>query len=445
MPCHAFDCFFHHRQQKANRFMKHQLSAIVLAHTLAMTTGSAAFAQASADISQTGQGNAAYAEQVENSNGSIAAVILQSGSNNRAGDPDSGTVSATTGGIWQKDNHGDTSAKVNQTGNGNLLRISQDGVTNKYARIAQIGNSNTGAIVQQSGNGGGAVLSQSGDDHNATITVKAGDFNPIYNSGYVQVSQSSRGNRAEVVHAGPGNTRVVQAGDNNTARLDSVANLFSGLSLEQYGRDNTASVTSLGFVRQYGDRNSAALLGFVQGFRGAASDYNIRGDITQMGSDNSARIDQRPSVGGGFAFINQAGSSNVASIETGGRYQGTTQIEQRGFANTATILQTAFQAGNISVSQQGSGHRSTVQQKGFALEQASTAQTGGNNTADIVQAGYLYNDAMIIQDGYRNRAVVAQGSSESYSNVARIYQQGNDFQAAIYQNGAGNRAAIRQR
>ena len=425
--------------------MKHPLSAIVLAHTLAMSMGGAALAQTSAYINQNGQGNAAYAEQVENSNGSIAAVILQSGSNNRAGDPDSGTVSANTGGIWQKDNHGDTSAKVNQIGNGNLLMISQEGVTNKYARIAQIGNSNTGAIVQQSGIGGGAVLSQNGDDHNAAITVKAGNFNPIYNSGYVQVSQFSRGNRAEVVHAGPGNTTVVQAGNNNTAKLDSVANLFSRLSLEQYGSDNTASATSLGFVRQYGDRNSAALLGFVQGFRGAASDYNIRGDITQMGSDNSARIDQKPSVGGGFAFINQAGSSNVASIETGGRYQGTTQIEQRGFANSASINQLSFEAGHVSIIQYGAGHRSTVQQKGLAYEQASTLQTGANNTADIVQTGFLYNDALIIQDGYRNWAVVTQGSSESYSNVARITQQGNDFQAAIYQTGVSNRAAIRQR
>ena len=427
--------------------MKHQLSAVVLASILAMSLSGAAFAQTSADINQKGQDNAAYAEQVENANGSVAATIVQSGNNNRAGNPDSSAVSPAAGGIWQKDSGGNTMAEIRQTGNSNLGMVMQEGVTGKYARVTQIGNSHTGTIAQQGGTGGGAELMQTGEGQSATITVKPPSANPIYNSGVVEVSQFSRGNQAEVVHAGPGKTKVVQAGDNNTARLDSVASLFSGLSVEQYGRDNTASATSLGAVRQYGDRNSAALLGFVRGFRGASSDYNIRGDITQMGSDNSARINQSSSVGGGFASINQAGSSNVASIETSGRYQGFTQIEQRGFANSASIMQLSFEAGNVSISQEGTGHRSTVQQKGFGGDQASTAQTGASNTAEIYQESF-YNEAMITQDGYRNRAVVAQGAEngfETSSNMARITQQGNNFQAAIYQNGIRNSAAIRQR
>ena len=86
-----------------------------------------------------------------------------------------------------------------------------------------------------------------------------------------------------------------------------------------------------------------------------------------------------------------------------------------------------------------------MEQKGFAWDQARTVQTGDYNTAEIVQTAYLASEASIVQDGYRNRAVVTQSGSESYDNVARITQQGNDLQAAISQNGTSNRAAIRQR
>ncbi|MDB5844489.1 MAG: hypothetical protein JWP79_1799 [Polaromonas sp.] len=425
--------------------MKHQLSAVVLAHTLAMSMGSTAFAQTSADISQTGQGNAAYAEQVENSGASIAAAIVQSGSNNRAGDPDSGTVSGAAGGIWQKGNHGNTTAEVRQAGNSNLGMVTQEGVTGKYARVTQLGSSNTGAIAQQGGSGGGAALTQTGDEHTASITLRANPrSNPIYNSGVVEVSQFSQGNQAQVVHRGPGKTTVVQAGSYNTAKLDSQASLVRNLAVEQYGRNNTVSANSLGSVRQYGAGNSAMLLGDPNTFRGSSELYGTQGDIVQMGNDNNATINQRGSAGDGVGSIDQLGSSNIASIATGGRYGGRTQIEQRGYANSASIMQGSFQAGNVSISQQGTGHASTVQQRGFGLEQASTLQVGGDNTADIVQEAN-YDDALISQEGYRNRAVVAQGGYEGYANVARIYQQGNDFQAAIRQDGAGNRAVIRQR
>lgn len=425
--------------------MKHRLSAIVLTHTLAMTLGGAALAQTRADINQTGQGNAAYAEQVENSNASIAATIVQSGNNNRAGNPDSALVSLAEGGILQKGNFGNTTAEVRQTGNGNLGMVTQEGVTGKYARATQIGNGNTGAIVELGGTGGGAALTQIGDDHRASITLRA---NPrgsrINNSGMVDVNQFGQGNRAEVVETGVGTTTAVQAGINNTAKLDSPSSLVSNLAVEQYGRDNTVSANSLGSVLQYGAGNNAMLLGEPGNFRGPLELYGTRGDIVQMGNDNSASLNQRGSAGNGSGSIDQLGSSNIASIETGGRFEGRTRIEQRGYANSARIMQGSFEAGDVFISQQGSGHRSSIQQRGFGLEQASTVQVGGDHIADIVQEAN-YDDALISQDGYRNLAVVAQGGIQGYANVARIYQQGNDFQAFIRQDGVSNRAAIRQR
>lgn len=424
---------------------KYKLSAIALAYTLAMGLGGTALAQTTADINQSGQDNAAYAEQAGNSNGNITASIVQSGNSNRAGHADSSTVSATAGGIWQQGNQGTTSARISQSGNGNLGMIIQEGVTSKYARVTQQGNGNTGTITQQGGIGGGATLLQNGDSHSAKIMLQPGNYNPAFNAGVVEVSQFSQGNRAEVVHMGRGKTTVVQVGVNNAARLESYANLFSGLTVGQYGNFNTVTASSLGSVQQYGDRNSASLLGFVQNYRGPSDDYSIRGTINQMGYDNSAYINQTSSAGGGFASIDQWGSRNAASIEVAGRYGARTQIGQRGADNSASIMQGSFESRDVSISQQGTGNRSTVRQTSFADDQASTVQNGDYNTAEIVQAAYLFNEASITQDGYRNRAVIAQNGRESSSNVARITQQGNDLQAVISQNGTSNRAAIRQR
>lgn len=427
--------------------MKHQLSAIVLAHSIAMTLGGTALAQTSASINQAGQDNTAYAAQDGNSNGSMTATIVQSGIGNHAGNPDSAMVSQTAGGILQWGNRGNTTAEVRQTGNSNLGMVLQEGVNGKYARLTQIGRSNTGSIIEQGGSNGGGALTQIGDDHRAAVRIVSANprFESDGYSGVVEVSQFNRGNRAEVLHTGVGKTVLVQAGNDNTAKLNSPTNLVTGLTVEQYGRDNTVSASTIGSVRQYGAANGAVLTGNPSGFQGPPEYYGAQNLIEQNGTFNRASINQQASHGSIVASIDQLGSANVASIQTGGRYGAKTLIEQRGNANTAGILQTAFQAGNISISQQGAGHRSTVEQRGFALEQASTAQTGGHNTASIVQTGYLYNEALISQDGYRNRAVVTQGNFESYSNVARIHQQGNDFQAAIGQVGGSNHAAIRQR
>ena len=427
--------------------MKHKLSAIAFAYTLAMTMGGAALAQTSADISQTGQGNAAYAEQVSNSNGSTTASIVQSGNGNRAGNPDSSTVSDTAGGIWQKGNQGNTTAEVRQSGNSNLGMVSQEGVSGKYARVTQFGNNNTGTISQQGGIGGGAALLQTGQDQRAAITVLSGNprFESEGNAGVVEVSQFSQGNRAEVVQRGVGKTTLVQAGSNNTARLDSPSSLARSLIVEQFGRDNTVSTVALGSVRQYGSGNSAMLLGGPGGFQGPSEFYAAQNSIEQSGNFNHASINQQASHGDIVASINQLGSSNTASISTSGRYGGKTQIDQRGNANSASIVQNNFEARNASITQSGTGNRSTVEQKGFAWDQARTVQTGDYNAAEIVQTAYLASEASIIQDGYRNRAVVTQSGRESYDNVARITQQGNDLQAAISQNGTSNRAAIRQR
>lgn len=427
--------------------MKHKLSAIAFAYTLAMTMGGAALAQTSADISQTGQGNAAYAEQVSNSNGSTTASIVQSGNGNRAGNPDSSTVSDTAGGIWQKGNQGNTTAEVRQSGNSNLGMVSQEGVSGKYARVTQFGNNNTGTISQQGGIGGGAALLQTGQDQRAVIKVMSGNprFELEGNKGVVEVSQFSQGNRAEIVQRGIGKTTLVQAGANNTATLDRPSTLQGSVFVEQFGSDNTVSTATLGSVRQYGVGNSAVVVGSTSAFQNPSEFYTAENSIVQSGNFNRASISQYALAGDLVASINQLGSSNTASISTLGRYGGKTQIDQRGNANSASIVQSNFEARNASITQSGTGNRSTVEQKGFAWDQARTVQTGDYNTAEIVQTAYLASEASIVQDGYRNRAVVTQSGRESYDNVARITQQGNDLQAAISQNGTSNRAAIRQR
>ena len=116
-----------------------------------------------------------------------------------------------------------------------------------------------------------------------------------------------------------------------------------------------------------------------------------------------------------------------------------------GYANSASIIQNGFAGGSASIEQKGAANTSTIYQTYFQSGQASTVQVGGDNMAAISQASV--DEAMIMQDGYRNQARLNQtgdGGTWTY-NVARIYQQGNDFQAAIRQDGGSNHAAIRQR
>ena len=381
-------------------------------------------------------------EQISNADGSIAAVIVQSGSGNRAGNPDSRTVSVTTGGIWQKDNRGNTTAEVRQSGNGNIGMVAQEGVSSKYGRITQTGNSNIGTVVQQGGIGGGAALTQAGDDNRATITLQyMQDYRPG-NSGVVEVIQLDRSNRAEVQQVGSGRTALWQSGSYNKAILGNQLPV-GDLVVEQAGTGNFARATSPGSIAQFGIGNTAVVLGDDSLVINPLG-YATRGLVNQQGSANVAIIDQSKSAGDGLAGIDQLGSKNTASITTGGRYStGKLQIGQQGYANSASITDFSFSGGAASIEQNGVSQQSSIFQTGWQTGQASTVQTGGDNVASIYQDSS--DEAQILQDGYRNRARINQSSGGSWTyNVANIRQQGNDSQARIQQTGMGNRAGIRQ-
>ncbi|MDB5844488.1 MAG: hypothetical protein JWP79_1798 [Polaromonas sp.] len=419
--------------------MKHQLCAIAFTGTLAMIPVGTALAQASADINQTGQDHTAYAEQVSNAGANIAATLVQSGNGNRAGDPDTGTVSLTAGGILQKENRGNTTAEVRQDGSDNLGMVTQEGVGEKYGRVSQTGVGHTGTIIEQGGTGGGAAITQVGVSNAAAVTLSS-------SGGVVEVVQSSQDNKAEVTQRSSGRTALRQDGAFNTAILDNQRRV-GDLAVEQAGSANFALATSLGSIVQTGTGNSAWLSGTNDLVINPVF-YNTTGRINQQGMANNASISQRWSAGNGVASIDQLGNGHTASLTTLGRHGGIVQIRQQGNAHSASVDQASFTASNVYVDQQGTGQKATISQKAFQFGQSRTVQKGGFNVASIsnFQTG-SGDESSILQDGFRNQALVSQSGDLGIAgdiNKATIQQQGSDFQAAIHQIGAANRAAIRQ-
>ena len=426
--------------------MKYKLSAIVVASTLAMALSGAAFAATSADITQTGQGHAAFIDQAGNANDNVSASIVQSGSGNRAGNPDTLNAAPDAGGILQTNNRGKTRAEIIQSGTTNLGAVVQENVNGKYASVKQTGTSNLGSIIQQDGTGGGATLTQNGQNHASAITMTGlvrGDTRG--NSGTVEVSQFDRGNRAEVLQVGRGHASVKQNGNYNKATLKSTS-LVGDMDVVQNGTNNVARATVPGSIQQIGNDNTAMLLGDSNSLVIDPLGYRARGEIVQWGQSNNASIDAQYSAGSGLARIEQIGSYNTASIKGGGRFAPTlSNIQQLGYANQANIVQNNFQAGSASIVQKGVAQKSSIVQTSFGGSAAQTAQTGTDNVALITQASND-NEASILQSGNRNQAQVTQSQIEGAgANMARIQQQGNDLQASITQNGRDNRAAIRQR
>jgi len=281
--------------------MKHQLSAIVLATTLAMAMSGAASAATSADITQTGAANQAYAAQTNNSQGDTTATIVQSGAGNFAGNPDGGTVSFVEGGILQNGNHGNTTAEVGQRGNGNLAMVKQEGVTGKYGGISQVGDNNMSSLIEQGGSGGGASIVQSGRSNVAAVTLSG-------NGGIVDVLQSSQANKAEVNHISSGVTILRQGGLANTAMLDN-QHVVGNLTVQQMGSGNSAQSNSLGSIVQDGNGNAASISGTGGGLT-SPSLYNTFAMINQVGVVNTASISQNWSAGNGLASIDQSGRGN---------------------------------------------------------------------------------------------------------------------------------------
>lgn len=420
--------------------MKHPLSAIVLAHGLAITLGGTAFAQTTADIQQTGHGNAAYAEQANNAGDNVAANIVQSGYGNRAGNPDSGSVSLSAGGILQSNNRGHTTAQIRQEGNGNLGMVTQEGVTGKFERVSQSGYNQTGTLIEQGGSGGGAAIAQYGIGNAAAVTLTGND-------GVVDVIQSSQSNKAEVTHASSGKTSLQQSGAYNTATVDN-QHANGNLKVEQTGSSNFANATSPGLIVQTGRGNSASLSGTDNLVINPVF-YNTQGYINQYGIANSASISQKWSAGNGVASIDQFGTANTASLTTLGRHGGIVKIKQNGNDHIASVDQGAFTASNVSVDQEGTGHKANISQRAHQFGLNHTEQKGAFNVATVTNfATGSGDESIVLQDGLRNQALISQTSAAGFmgdANKATIQQQGNDFQATIYQAGAANRAAIRQR
>jgi hypothetical protein len=318
--------------------MKFKRSAIAIGAALAFTChfASAQTATPTVTVTQQGNGNTSYAEQVSSLTAlqEATATITQIGDNNHVGGP-----GATTGGIFQRAPNVGTSALVVQNGAGNNAGITQDGTIGQAgpveARITQIGNANTATITQEIVTASTATVDQTGTGNVAVLEQSAADAR-------LATTQNGTGNRVTVVQLGGpfGGPDVTQNGDGNTASVNVTnAGGGSGPLIVQTGTansvtavqtdvfDSPARITQLGS----GNRADTAQTGQFQTI-----------DLTQNGSNNLASVTQVGDIFGGLpgnsTLINQVGNSNTAIVRQVGEGY-VANVSQIGSGNYTNIYQ----------------------------------------------------------------------------------------------------------
>lgn len=317
--------------------MKTALTAIALGAILA-SASHATFAGPTSTTTQTGIGNSAYTEQSLVDPAALAsATIIQIGNNNHAGDP----VAQNPGILQRNIGQAKATAMIEQLGNENTGTIVQDG-THHFAEatITQTGAGNSAAIAQnivtfttgslhQEGTGNVATLQQEFTDlgfqgiQNGSGNVMSVRQHDASHSG-ASVTQTGSQNAAYVDHDGTlGGAHIVQTGSLNTVYSTMTHDVFNGI--DQTGTGNTATTRQVdgdnsSTIAQTGNDNLAAL-----SQTGGTGNYSL---ITQIGNSNQATMSQTQfGLQPNTAYINQVGNGFVASITQSGsdNHAGTNQ------------------------------------------------------------------------------------------------------------------------
>lgn len=251
-------------------------------------------------------------------------TITQNGSWNAVG---TGGVDSTGGGILQ-DGHSNTAAVTQRRGRLGLL--DQEGLSNSATIIQDGGTGGTQpeiVTVQQTGNDNIVNLTQTGvgnlvsllqqwEDSNLATITQTGSTNVV-----TTVDQDGGDNVLTLVQNGNGNQvlRVEQDGGSNTANLDFQGNdngatAFSGgfaslgLTQGEIIQDNTGSGTNLIDFTVYGNGNLFA-------FKQAGTGNVISGMIGSAGISASSNQVAVLQVGdSNIASFVQAGSGNALSV-----------------------------------------------------------------------------------------------------------------------------------
>ncbi|HWE47955.1 MAG TPA: hypothetical protein VG407_18195 [Caulobacteraceae bacterium] len=111
-------------------------------------------------------------------------------------------------------------------------------------------------------------------------------------------------------------------------------------------------------------------------------------------------------------------------------------IEQIGSGNSATVDQSRG-AGDVSLNQTGDDNIASVRETGAGYGTAALTQTGSSNLLSLLQENGL-NTAVVDQEGVGDQAILKQRTNGVGSNYAALTQVGNGDMASLTQNGQGN-------
>jgi hypothetical protein len=268
--------------------------------TTAMAVGLVGAATAGSEIriNQSNSGNFASMEQVSGNNNLItvdqvgttnASVGRQDGNTNRMDFDQSGT----SNNIGATDGTGNP--KVTQTGNGNILRASQQGQDHNVNTFEQTGNSNTGRVLQN-GDGQNVGVAYQRGNGNTYRSDQRGTNNTIQTAG-----SAGNGNTINIFQQGTRNGKSIALPTVSAVSwVDSSNNDTRGSYVVQRGNSNTFQASQTGVENAF----------FVQ--QGLPGSLSLGSTVryTQQGTGHYGRSLQEGSSH--TATVNQTGNTNVA-------------------------------------------------------------------------------------------------------------------------------------
>lgn len=307
---------------------------------------------------------------------------------------------------------------VNQTGNGAVATIMQNGANDRSS-------------VTQAG-GGTVTVNQTGvQGSTSTVNTSADDRPP---ESIVTVTQSDTGGAAAAI--GEANlSTVIQDNVNGfgatgtgstvaVTQIHNAAGTGQNSSFVQQGRNATSGQVS---VSQTGGENSSLYM--------STTSTDNDADITQTGVGNSSTVVQNFQGRGALASVtqnNDGGALNTAFID---------QVSD-GFAATPAEFALGAEA---RINQNGSGNDSSIVQSGYSDQMtegnfAENNQLGDDHYSLISQSG-IDNLARVNQSGFDNRSTVDQGGD---GNSAIVTQSSDNNVSGLIQSGNGNAATVTQ-
>jgi len=329
-----------------------------------------AMAQNTATVTDNGDGNRSYVNQLGATNN---AIIDQIGDLNNADfiEPWDHFKSSIDGiGILAKDARGVTQVGDDNTGiiiqHNAFVGIGQAG---PIAGLKQTGNKNTASITQTASSAwmqDYAWAKQSGDGNNSTQNqISTNSYSFILQQGVTQVDPNvAVGNTATTQQISTSsNANIWQIGERNNAyQLQTVGTGWSSGNLAeatQNGNDNISN------QYQYGSSNTAKTQ--------QLTNWNVA-NITQNGNANRAEV------------LQETGDVNIVNLTQDGGAQA--DIVQDGDHNTlmgidTDIMATSLNGSTLDLDQIGSGNTLHLQQTNGAS--ATVMQDGMTNTSVVIQ------------------------------------------------------------